>query len=89
MCSEPGVFGPVALDPTVSRTIDALAADEPLALAAIKCGTPAHSCTVQPEAEATVGPWARAVIDLAGSRLGESNPGPTHYEGAAQRLQEL
>ena len=33
--SEPGVFGPVASDPTVSRTIDALAADAPAALAAI------------------------------------------------------
>ena len=33
--AEPGVFGPVASDPTVSRTIDALAADAPRALAAI------------------------------------------------------
>jgi hypothetical protein len=33
--SAPGVFGPVASDPTVSRTIDALAADVPAALAAI------------------------------------------------------
>jgi Transposase DDE domain group 1 len=33
--SAPGVFGPVASDPTVSRTIDALAADAPAALAAI------------------------------------------------------
>jgi len=33
--AEPGVYGPVALDPTVSRTIDALAADAPTALAAI------------------------------------------------------
>jgi Transposase DDE domain group 1 len=31
----PEVFGPVASDPTVSRTIDALAADAPAALAAI------------------------------------------------------
>ena len=33
--AEPGVYGPVASDPTVSRTIDALAADAPRALAAI------------------------------------------------------
>ncbi len=33
--AEPGVFGPVASDPTVSRTIDALAADAPAALTAI------------------------------------------------------
>ncbi|MGH3862261.1 IS1380 family transposase, partial [Actinokineospora sp.] len=33
--AEPGVFGPVASDPTVSRTIDALAKDAPRALAAI------------------------------------------------------
>ncbi len=33
--AEPGVYGPVASDPTVSRTIDALASDGPRALAAI------------------------------------------------------
>jgi hypothetical protein len=33
--AEPGVYGRVASDPTVSRTIDALAADAPTALAAI------------------------------------------------------
>ena len=33
--SEPGVYGRVASDPTVSRTIDALAADAPRALSAI------------------------------------------------------
>src|SRR3954467_12291264 len=33
--SEPGVFGLVASDPTVSRTIDVLAEDAPAALAAI------------------------------------------------------
>jgi hypothetical protein len=33
--AEPGVFGRVASDPTVSRTIDALAADAPAALKAI------------------------------------------------------
>jgi hypothetical protein len=33
--AEPGVFGPVASDPTVSRTIDALAKDAPRVLAAI------------------------------------------------------
>jgi len=34
--SEPRVFGPVASDPTVSRTITALAGDAPRALAAIR-----------------------------------------------------
>src|SRR5437773_9973767 len=33
--AEPGVFGLVASDPTVSRTIDTLAADVPRALVAI------------------------------------------------------
>src|SRR5664279_1810217 len=33
--AEPAVFGPVASDPTVSRTIDALAADARSALTAI------------------------------------------------------
>ena len=33
--AHPQVFGPVASDPTVSRCIDALAADAPAALAAI------------------------------------------------------
>ena len=32
---QPGGYGPVASDPTVSRTIDALTADAPCALAAI------------------------------------------------------
>ncbi len=36
--AEPGVYGMVASDPTVSRTIDALAADSPAALKAIKHG---------------------------------------------------
>ncbi len=34
--AEPGLFGPVASDPTISRTIDALAADAATALAAIE-----------------------------------------------------
>lgn len=33
--AEPGLYGPVASDPTVSRTIDALAADAPAALKGI------------------------------------------------------
>jgi hypothetical protein len=33
--AEPGVYGPVASDPTVSRTVDALAGDAPRVLAAI------------------------------------------------------
>nr|WP_202449681.1 IS1380 family transposase [Streptomyces sp. SID4917] len=34
--AEPGVFGPVASDPTISRLVDALAASGPKALAAIR-----------------------------------------------------
>ncbi len=34
-CAEPGAYGLVASDPTVSCTIDALATDAPAALAAI------------------------------------------------------
>jgi len=36
--AEPGVYGPVASDPTVSPTIDALAAGAPAALTAINSG---------------------------------------------------
>jgi Transposase DDE domain group 1 len=38
--TSPGVFGPVASDPTVSRTVDALAADVVAALAAIDASVP-------------------------------------------------
>ena len=48
--AEPGVYGRVASDPTVSRTIDALAADAPEALKAIN--------TARASARAAV--WARA-----------------------------
>ena len=48
--AEPGVYGAVASDPTVSRTIDALAADAPRALAAIN--------TARTQARARV--WALA-----------------------------
>lgn len=34
--AEPGVFGPVASNPTVSRLVDALASSGPKALAAIR-----------------------------------------------------
>ncbi len=51
--AEPGLFGSVASDPTVSRTITALAAGAPAALAAID--------TARPAARARV--WARAGVD--------------------------
>lgn len=47
---QPALFGPVASDPTVSRTIDALAADAPAALAAISSARAAARAVV----------WARA-----------------------------
>lgn len=44
--AEPAVYGPVASDPTVSRTIDALAADAPRALAAINAARAAARARV-------------------------------------------
>ena len=44
--AEPGVYGPVASDPTVSRTIDALAADAPRALGAINAARAAARARV-------------------------------------------
>ncbi len=44
--AEPGLFGPVASDPTVSRTIDALAADADAALKAIDTARAAARATV-------------------------------------------
>ncbi len=44
--AEPGVYGLVASDPTVSRTIDALAADAPAALAAINAARAAARARV-------------------------------------------
>src|SRR5512142_3195084 len=44
--AEPGVYGLVASDPTVSRTIEALAAEAPAALAAIDPARAAARATV-------------------------------------------
>jgi hypothetical protein len=44
--AEPGVYGPVASDPTVSRTIDALAADAPAVLKAINTARAAARAAV-------------------------------------------
>jgi hypothetical protein len=44
--AEPGVYGRVASDPTVSRTIDALAADAPAALTAIDAARAAARAAV-------------------------------------------
>ncbi|MFI9411349.1 IS1380 family transposase [Nocardia gamkensis] len=52
--AEPGVFGPVASDPTVSRVIAALAAEAPKALAAIR------SARATARAEAWAGAGDRA-----------------------------
>jgi hypothetical protein len=58
--AEPGVYGPVASDPTVSRTIDALAGDAPRVLAAINAARARARATVwglagrdAPDADAT------------------------------------
>ena len=44
--AEPGVYGPVASDPTVSRVVDALAADAPRALLAINAARAATRAAV-------------------------------------------
>ena len=61
--AEPGVYGRVASDPTVSRTIDALAKDAPRALAAID--------TARAAARARV--WT-----LAGAHAPDSNADAAH-----------
>ena len=62
--AEPGVYGPVASDPTVSRTIDALAADAPRALAAIN--------TARAQARARV--WAAAGPNAPDAGTGADRP---------------
>jgi DDE family transposase len=62
--AEPGVYGRVASDPTVSRTIDALAADAPRALAAIN--------TARAKARARV--WALAGPDAPDAGTGADRP---------------
>jgi hypothetical protein len=67
--AEPGVFGPVASDPTVSRTIDVLAGDVTAALAAIETARAAARARVWALAgehapDATASAAAPPVIDL-------------------------
>lgn len=67
--AEPGVFGLVASDPTVSRTIDALAADAPRALRAIDAARAAVRRTVWRAAgghapDQGIGADAPLVIDI-------------------------
>jgi hypothetical protein len=62
--AEPGVYGPVASDPTVSRIIDALAADAPRALAAIN--------TARAQARARV--WAAAGPNAPDAGTGTDRP---------------
>jgi hypothetical protein len=62
--AEPGVYGPVASDPTVSRTIDALAADAGRALAAIN--------TARAQARAQV--WKCAGPDAPDAGTGADRP---------------
>jgi Transposase DDE domain group 1 len=58
--AEPGVFGLVASDPAVSRTIDALAADAPAALKAI--------CAARAAGRRRPGNWPGSTAPLPGSR---------------------
>ena len=62
--AEPGVYGLVASDPTVSRTVAALAADAPAALAAIN--------TARAAARARV--WALAGKDAPDHHIDAANP---------------
>src|SRR6478736_6620166 len=62
--SEPGVFGQVASDPTVSRLIDTLAADAPAALAAINSA----------RAAARAGVWDLAASDAPDHQATASDP---------------
>jgi hypothetical protein len=67
--AEPGVFGPVASDPTVSRTIDVLAGDVTAALAAIDTARAAARARVWALAgahapDATASAAAPLVVDL-------------------------
>src|SRR3954465_8877534 len=62
--AEPGVYGLVASDPTVSRTIAALAADAPAALAA--------SGTARAAARARV--WALTGEHAPGQRASAADP---------------
>ena len=67
--AEPGVYGRVASDPTVSRTIDALAADAPRALAAIntaRAAARAHAwkCAGSDAPDASTSADRPLIIDL-------------------------
>ena len=62
--AEPGVYGPVASDPTVSRSIDALAADARRALAAINLA----------RAQARARVWALAGTDAPDAGTGADRP---------------
>lgn len=90
--AEPGIYGLVASDPTVSRTIDALAADAPAALAAIEVARAAARARVW----ALAGRHARdhevsatnpLVVDvdatLVGSHSEKENAAPTFKRGSA------
>jgi len=62
--AEPGVYGPVASDPTISRTIAALAADAPAALKAIDTA----------RAAARARAWELAGADGPEAATGATNP---------------
>jgi hypothetical protein len=72
--AAPGVFGSVASDPTVSRTIDALAADESKVLAAIaaarsKARAAAWALAGQAAPSASIDAGRRLVVDLDATLL--------------------
>jgi hypothetical protein len=62
--AEPGVFGPVASDPTVSRLVDTLAADAPRALAAIDIARATGRATA----------WRLGGVDAPGHEIDGRNP---------------
>ena len=72
--AEPGVYGPVASDPTVSRTIAALAADADRTLAAIDTArqsarTAAWTLAGEHAPDALTSPDVPIVIDLDATLL--------------------
>jgi len=88
--AEPGLYGLVASDPTVSRTIDALAADAPAALAAIEVARAAARAQVwalagQDAPDHDVSATSPLMVDvdatLVGSHSEKENAAPTFKRG--------
>jgi hypothetical protein len=78
--AEPGVYGLVASDPTVSRTVDRLAEDAPRALAAISSARAAARATAwrlagQHAPDHAVDAGAPLVIEVDATLVTAHSPG--------------